>query len=125
MVSKMRNKRTDVRCPAKAKDGRKWKKRCPAKLNDIVVKVLKTKDGDPTPSDIIKTAANECGIILPYTTSYRVTTKDVGVGRRLTAKRSEQMTPYLEEIKKCNPLMSISFLVYEQHSAICAACYFA
>jgi hypothetical protein len=69
-----------------AYQARKWKKRCPAKLNDIVVKVLKTKDGDPTPSDVIKTAANECGKILPYMTAYREITKDAGVGRRLTEK---------------------------------------
>ncbi len=75
VVSKMKNKHTDVCRPAKAKDGRKWNKRCPAKLNDIVVKVLKTKNGDPTPSDVIKTAAYECGIILPYMTAYRVFTK--------------------------------------------------
>ena len=61
MVSNMKNKHNDVRRPAKAKDGRKWRKRCPAKLNDID-KVLKTKDGDPMPSDVIKTAANECVI---------------------------------------------------------------
>jgi hypothetical protein len=66
----MKNKHTDVCRPAKEKDGRKWKKRCPAKLNYMVVIVLKTKDGDPTPSDVIKTAANECGIMLPYVTAY-------------------------------------------------------
>ena len=107
VVSRMKNKLTDVRRPAKAKDGRKWKERRPANLNDIVVKVLKTKDGDPTPSDVIKTAANECGIILPYMTAYRVITKDVGVGRRLTAKSFEQMTPYLEAMKKCNTMSVI------------------
>ena len=107
MVSRMKNKHTDVRRPAKAKDGRKWKERRPANLNDIVVKVLKTKDGDPTPSDVIKTAANECGIILPYMTAYRVITKDVGVGRRLTAKSFEQMTPYLAAMKKCNTMSVI------------------
>jgi hypothetical protein len=43
VVSKMKNKHIDVCRPAKAKDGRIRKKRCPAKLNDIVVNVLKTK----------------------------------------------------------------------------------
>ena len=103
----MKNKHTDVGRPAKAKDGRKWKKRCPAKLNDIVVKVLKTRNGDPTPRDVIKTAANECGIILPYITAFCVITKDAGVGQRLTAKSFEQMTPFLEAMKKCNPVSVI------------------
>ena len=103
VVSKMKTKHSDVRRPAKAKDGRKWKKRRHAKLNDIVVKVLKTKDGDPTPNDVIKTAANECGIIVPYMTAYRVITTDAGVGRRLIAKSFEQIIPYVEAMKKCNP----------------------
>jgi hypothetical protein len=99
----MKNKHTGVCRPAKAKDGRKWKKRYPAKLNDIVVKVLKRKDGDPTPSDVIKTAANKCGIILPHMTAYCVViAKDVRVGRRLIAMSFEQMTPYLEAMQKCN-----------------------
>jgi hypothetical protein len=103
----MKNKHTGVCRPAKAKDGRKWKKRYPAKLNDIVVKVLKRKDGDPTPSDVIKTAANEYGIILPCMTAYCVITKDAEIGRRLTAKSFEQMIPYLEPMKKCNPMSVI------------------
>ena len=127
VVSKMKTKHSDVRRPAKAKDGRKWKKRRHAKLNDIVVKVLKTKDGDPTPNDVIKTAANECGIIVPYMTAYRVITTDAGVGRRLIAKSFEQITLYREAMKKCNPKSVIGFTKSETNKLVevCATCCFA
>jgi hypothetical protein len=83
VVSKMKSKHSDVVCrEAMAKDGRKWKKRRHAKLNDIVVQDLKTKDGYPTPADAIKTAANHSGVILPYMAAYRALTKDVGIGWR-------------------------------------------
>ena len=118
VVSKMKTKHSDVRREAMAKDGRKWKKRRHAKLNDIVVQVLKTKDGYPTPADVIKTAANHSGIILPYMAAYRALTKDVGIGRRLTVKSFEQMTPYLEEMKKCNPMSVIGCTKTETHELV-------
>ena len=37
-------------------------------------------------------------------TAYCGITKDAGVGRRLTAKSTEQMIPYLEAMKKFNPM---------------------
>ncbi len=107
VVSKIKNRHTDVCRPAKAKDGRKRKKHCPAKHNDLVVKVLKTKDGDPTRGDVIKTAANKCRKILPYMTAYSVITKDAGVGRSSSAKSFEQMTPYFEAMQICNPMSVI------------------
>jgi hypothetical protein len=44
---------------------------------------------------------------LPYMTAYHVITKDAGVGGRITAKSFEQMTPYFEAMKKCNPMSVI------------------
>ena len=107
VVSRMKTKHSDVRREAMAKDGRQWKKRRYAKLNDIVVQVLQTKDGYPTPADVIKTAANQSGVILPYMAAYRALTQDVGVGQRLTVKSFQQMTPYLEAMTKYNPLSVI------------------
>jgi hypothetical protein len=43
MVSNMKIKHNDVRRPALAKDGRKWKKRCLTKLSDIVIKFSKQR----------------------------------------------------------------------------------
>ena len=104
VISRMKTKHTDIRRPAKAKGGRKWKKRRHAKRNDLVVQILKTKDGLPTPSDLIKTAANESGVIVPYMHAYRFLTDDIQVGNRFSVKSFEQVTPYVEEMKKCNPL---------------------
>jgi hypothetical protein len=87
VISRMRTKHTDIRRPAKAKGGRKWKKRRHAKLNDLVVQILKTKDGLPTPSDLIKTAANESGVIVPYMHAYRFLTDDIQVGNGVSSSR--------------------------------------
>ena len=107
VVSKMKTHHSDVRRDPKAKDGRQWKKRRHSKLNEVLLQVLKTKDGDPTPADIIKTAANQSGLIVPYMAAYRAITNDAGAGRRLTVRSFQQMVPYLEEMNKCNPMSLI------------------
>ena len=88
------SKHTDVRRPAKAKDGRKWKKRCPAKLNDIVVNVLKTKSWW---SDAKWRNQNRCKRMW-YNSLVYVSISCYIEGCRgrtkLTAKSIEKMTPY-------------------------------
>ncbi len=50
-------------------------------------------------------AANKGGdIILPYMAAYCTLSKDVVGQQRLTVNTSEQMTPYLEEMKECNTM---------------------
>ena len=44
--------------PRQAKDGRQRKPQCHVKVDDIFAQVLKTKDGNLTPVDVIKMAAN-------------------------------------------------------------------
>ena len=104
VVSKMKTQHSDVLRDPKAKDGRQWKKRRYTKLNNLLIQVLKTKSGHPTPADVIKTAANESGLILTYMTAYRAIASDAGAGCQLSVRSFQQMVPYLEEMKKCNPM---------------------
>jgi hypothetical protein len=53
----------------------------------------------PTPSDLIKTAANKSGVIVPYMHAYRFLTDDILVGNRFNFKTFEQVTPYIEEMQ--------------------------
>ena len=107
VVSKMKTQHSDVRRDPKAKDGRHWKKRRYTKLNNLLIQVLKTKSGHPTPANVIKTAANESGLILTYMTAYRAIASDAGAGCQLTVRSFQQMVLYLEEMKKCNPMSVI------------------
>jgi hypothetical protein len=58
-VSRMKCRHAEMRRPTRAADGRNWKKRRHAKLDDILEQVICTKSNDPTPADLIKLAATK------------------------------------------------------------------
>ena len=70
-MSKIKGIHSEVRRPACAADGRQWKKRRHATLDGIIGQVVRTKQGARTPADVIKTAAMQSGMIVPYMTAYR------------------------------------------------------
>ena len=55
----MKTKHSNVSRPNRAVDGRKLKKRQQGRLDTVVVHVLQTKERDPTPGDIMKTAGGK------------------------------------------------------------------
>ena len=118
VVSKMTTQHSNVRRNPKAKDGREWKKRCHSKLNDVLVQVLKTKDGRPTPADMIKTAANQSGIIVPYMAAYCAIRNDMGLSQRLTLRSFQQIVPYVDEMRKSNPNSVIGYTKSEDEDLI-------
>jgi Ulp1 protease family, C-terminal catalytic domain/SWIM zinc finger/Transposase, Mutator family len=103
VVSRMKPNHSDVRRAPLAADGRKWKKRRHHDLDNIVVQVLRTKDGAPTPADVMKTAANHSNLIVPYMTAYRALSRDTLSSKKAAIKNFQLIGPYLEEMKKCNP----------------------
>jgi hypothetical protein len=48
---------TAERCKPVARDGRQWKKPRAGKVDEMIVQVVRTKNDDPTPADVIKTDA--------------------------------------------------------------------
>jgi hypothetical protein len=71
---------------------------------DAVVKqVVCTKDGIPTPADVIETAAAKSGMIVKYMTAYRAITGETHAQTRESIKYYKMMIPYLEALKKSNP----------------------
>ena len=55
ILTKMNPKHGNVVRPNRAADGRQLKnKRCQGKMEEVVLRVLQTKDGPPVPADIIK-----------------------------------------------------------------------
>jgi hypothetical protein len=66
--------------------------------------VVCTKDGIPTPVDVIITAATTSGMIVKYMTAYRAITGEAHVPQtRKSIKNYEMMIPYLEALKKSSP----------------------
>ena len=59
ILTKMNPKHGNVVRPNRAADGRQVKKRRQGKMEEVVLRVLQTKDGPPVPADIIKTASNK------------------------------------------------------------------
>jgi hypothetical protein len=102
-VSKIKGIHSEVRRPARAADGRQWKKRRHATLDGIIGQVVRTKQGAPTPADVIKTAAMQSGMIVPYMTAYRALSNETSVHRQAAVKNFELIIPFLNALKKCNP----------------------
>ena len=102
-MSRMKRRHTELRRPARAADGRNWKRRRHTKLDAVVEQVVRTKDGIPTPADVIKTAATKSGMIVKYMTAYRAITGETHAQTRESIKDYETMIPYLEALKKSNP----------------------
>jgi hypothetical protein len=59
VLSVMKTKHSTVPCPNHALDGRKLKKWRQGRLDAVVARVLQTKEKEPTPGDIIKTAGGK------------------------------------------------------------------
>jgi hypothetical protein len=102
-VSKIKGIHSEVRRPARAADGRQWKKRRHATLDGIIGQVVRTKQGAPTPADVMKTAAMQSGMIVPYMTAYRALSIETSVHRHAAVKNFELIIPLLNAMKKCNP----------------------
>jgi MULE transposase domain/SWIM zinc finger len=102
-VSKIKGIHSEVRRPARAADGRQWKKRRHATLDGIIGQVVRTKQGAPTPADVMKTAAMQSGMIVPYMTAYRALSIETSVHRHAAVKNFQLIIPFLNEMKKCNP----------------------
>ncbi len=109
-MSRMKRRHTELRRPARAADGRNRKRRRHAKLDAVVKQVVCTKDGIPTPADVIKTAATKSGMIVEYMTANRAITGETHAQTRESIKNYEMMFPYLEALKKSNPASVIGYM---------------
>jgi hypothetical protein len=98
-VSRMKCRHAEMRRPTRAAVGCNWKKRGHAKLDDILEQVIRTKSDDPTPADLIKSAAMKSGMIVDFNTAYRVVCGDKNIQTRESIKNYEMMIPYLEALK--------------------------
>jgi hypothetical protein len=89
--------------PCRAADGRHLKKRRQGRLDDVVVRVLETKDGIPTPGDVVKTAGTKNNMSVPYQVAYRTLNKDTMQQKKSSVKNFQLIVPYLEAMMKGNP----------------------
>ena len=101
-VKRIQNSHSGERRSARASDGRQWKKRRVGKLDNMIIQVIKTKKERPTPADIVKTAATQCGEVIPYMTAYRALNHESRAQTNAQLKNYELIIPYLEALKKCN-----------------------
>jgi hypothetical protein len=84
ILTKMNSKHSNVVRPNRAADGRQLKKRRQGKMDEVVLRVLQTKDGPPVPADIIKTASNkEYNKDCPYMAAWRAINHDIVRQKRL------------------------------------------
>ena len=93
--------------PSRAADGRQLKKRRQGRLDDVVVRVLRTKEGAPTPGDIVKTAGTKNNMSVPYQVAYRALNEDNLQQKKASVKNFQLIVPYLEEMRKLNPMSVI------------------
>ena len=78
ILTKMNPKHSLVVRPNRAADGRQLKKRRQSKMDEVILRVLETKDKPPVPADIIKTASNkEYNEDIPYMAAWRALNHDV------------------------------------------------
>jgi hypothetical protein len=97
--------------PNKALDGRQLKKRRrQGKLREIVTRVLQTKEGLPVPKDIMKTASNkEYNEDLPYMVAWRAINGNELCQAKADVMNFQLIIPYLDEMRKCNPLSLVGY----------------
>ena len=81
-------------------DGRHHKIRRAYRLNNMIVKVRKTKKEPPVPADVIKTAATHSGEIVLYVTAWRALQHKSVAELRVQSKNFELIVPYLEKLEK-------------------------
>ena len=78
ILTKMNPKHGLVVRPNRAADGRQLKKRRQGKMDEVILRVLETKDRPPVPADIIKTATKkEYNEDLSYMAAWRALNHDV------------------------------------------------
>ena len=106
----MNPKHSKELCPNCAVDGRQLKKRRQGKLQEVVTRVLQTKEGFPLPMDVIKTASNkEYNEDLLNMVAWRAI-KDSVLGKRKAGLMNFQLIiPYLDEMRRYNPLSLIGY----------------
>ncbi|KAI2492706.1 Protein FAR1-RELATED SEQUENCE [Fragilaria crotonensis] len=102
-VRKITGMHSEVCRPKQAADGRKWKKRRNAVLDDVIDQIVRTKKGAPTPADVVKTAATKSGVVVSYMTAYRALRFQTSSMRNASVKNFEMVIPFLEGLKKTNP----------------------
>jgi hypothetical protein len=105
-LSRMNANHSAVARPNKALDGRQLKKRRrQGKLGEIVTRVLRIKEGLPVPEDIMKTASNkDYNKNLPYMVVWRAINGNVLHQAKADVMNFQLIIPYLDEMRKCNPL---------------------
>jgi hypothetical protein len=105
--------------PPKVKGDRKFKKRRKGMLKDVIVRVLETKDGAPTPGDIMKTAKSKNNNTdIHYNIAWRALNEDTLQGKTASLKNFELIVPYLEEMTKLNPLSVMGYTLKENTGEI-------
>ncbi|KAI2509096.1 MULE transposase domain [Fragilaria crotonensis] len=110
VLSRMNPKHSKVLRPNCAVDGRQLKKRRQGKLQEVVTRVLQTKEGLPVPKDVMKTASNkEYNEDLPYMVAWRAINESALGKRKAGVMNFQLIIPYLDELKKCNPLSLIGY----------------
>ena len=109
VVSRLKPKHGSVQRPSRAADGRQLKKRRQGRLDDVVVRVLRTKEGAPTPGDVVKTAGTKNNMSVPYQVAYRALNEDNLQQKKASVKNFQLIVPYLEEMKKLNPMSVIGY----------------
>jgi hypothetical protein len=108
-VKRIRHSHSGDRCSARARDGRQWKKRRVGKLDNMIIQVINTKKERPTPADVVKTAATQCGEVIPYMTAYRALNHESRAQTNAQLKNYELIIPYLEALMKCNAGSEIGY----------------
>ena len=103
VIKKLTTKHSTVLRPTRAADGRHLKKRRQGRLDDVVVRVFETKNGVPTPGDVVKTAGTKNNMSVPYQVAYRALTNDTLQQKKSNFMNFQLIVPYLEAMRKGNP----------------------
>jgi hypothetical protein len=118
VISRLKPKHSSVQCPSHAADGRQLKKRRQGRLDDVVVRVLRTKEGAPMPGDIVKTAGTKNNMSVPYQVAYCALNDDNLQQKKASVKNFQLIVPYLEEMRKLNPMSVIGYTRGDQFDIV-------
>ena len=106
----MTTKHSTVHHLNRAVDGRKLKKRRQGRLDVGVVRVLQRKERAPTPGDTVKTpGGNKYKLDVPYMIAYRTLNDEIVEDKKRSLKNFHLIVPYLEAMRKLNPLPVIGY----------------
>ncbi|KAI2489425.1 hypothetical protein MHU86_25176 [Fragilaria crotonensis] len=101
-VRKITGMHSEVCRPKQAADGRKWKKRRNAVLDDVIDQIVRTKKGSNT-GGRCEDSCDEVGVVVSYMTAYRALRFQTSSMRNASVKNFEMVIPFLEGLKKTNP----------------------